>query len=488
MYIFLLFLSPVGLIGPKGLFCKETDSHSYLLFSSAHPSSCISSIPYSQLLRVRRICTRTQDFVRNSKELIFHFAQRGYPLQLLIDTFNKVLSLDRDTLLVKQTIPVPDTQTPVEKKMIFTTTFHPVVSPRIPPIIKENQPLLLAVKDTMPLATGQVIFGHRRNKNLRQHLVQSRFTSTRIAPRSDYSCTTVNCRYCLKINLSGRIKSKVTGKSYTTIRNTDCRKNNLVYCLQCNGCGKQYVGQCKRPIFKRWTEHFAHIIHVHREIPIGFHFNQPDHKGIDDLEIFVLQYSFLHPDSAASLAQRKQMERTWIHKLGTVVPGGLNSMAKGWNSTLSTEFWNISLPRSFFIFLLVLFWNSFAPLPPGRWKFFLSYVLGPSTYRLRELFQAQKIIFLIPDEANDSRNHLLAHPRKTQGPPLSPLRGRVADYSGSPSTPPSFLNGGLVTGVSLSSLPKSAYWFPGWVATPAGEKLYTPAGPRVLVPDLIRVT
>ena len=36
---------------------KATDSHSYLNFSSSHPYSCKSSIPYSQFLRLRKICS-----------------------------------------------------------------------------------------------------------------------------------------------------------------------------------------------------------------------------------------------------------------------------------------------------------------------------------------------------------------------------------------------------------------------------------------------
>ena len=41
---------------------KATDSHSYLNFSSSHPYSCKSSIPYSQFLRLRKICSDDADF------------------------------------------------------------------------------------------------------------------------------------------------------------------------------------------------------------------------------------------------------------------------------------------------------------------------------------------------------------------------------------------------------------------------------------------
>ena len=41
---------------------KPTDSHSYLLYSSSHPSHVKISIPYSQLLRLRRLCSEDCDF------------------------------------------------------------------------------------------------------------------------------------------------------------------------------------------------------------------------------------------------------------------------------------------------------------------------------------------------------------------------------------------------------------------------------------------
>ena len=40
------------------VFYKPTDSHSYLLFSSSHPNHTKRLIPFSQFLRLRRICSK----------------------------------------------------------------------------------------------------------------------------------------------------------------------------------------------------------------------------------------------------------------------------------------------------------------------------------------------------------------------------------------------------------------------------------------------
>ena len=44
------------------LYCKPTNSHNYLRYNSAHPQRCKDSIPYSQFLRVKRICSNLSDF------------------------------------------------------------------------------------------------------------------------------------------------------------------------------------------------------------------------------------------------------------------------------------------------------------------------------------------------------------------------------------------------------------------------------------------
>ena len=52
------------------LYCKSTDSHSYLHYTSAHLSHCKCSLPFSQFLRVRRICSHNSDFLRHSMMLL----------------------------------------------------------------------------------------------------------------------------------------------------------------------------------------------------------------------------------------------------------------------------------------------------------------------------------------------------------------------------------------------------------------------------------
>ena len=49
-------------------------------------------------------------------------------------------------------------------------------------------------------------------------------------------------------NKSGHITSTTTGRSYLTQSKFMCLSNNFIYCIQCNKCGLQYVGQAYRCI------------------------------------------------------------------------------------------------------------------------------------------------------------------------------------------------------------------------------------------------
>ena len=75
------------------LFCKENDSHSYLLHSSSHPDSVKSGLPYSEFLRVRRIFSETEEFEKNAAMIAAHFLRRGYPLEIIDIEFARASTL-----------------------------------------------------------------------------------------------------------------------------------------------------------------------------------------------------------------------------------------------------------------------------------------------------------------------------------------------------------------------------------------------------------
>jgi len=76
---------------------KATDSHSYLNFISSHPYSCKSSIPYSQFLRLRKICSDDADIEAGKMETFF--AARGYPNDFIRRGRQNNITIDRVPLV-----------------------------------------------------------------------------------------------------------------------------------------------------------------------------------------------------------------------------------------------------------------------------------------------------------------------------------------------------------------------------------------------------
>ena len=61
------FLEVESQLGKSFKVSLITASHSHLLYSSLHPSHVKNSIPYSPLLRLRRLCCEDSDFLRSTK-------------------------------------------------------------------------------------------------------------------------------------------------------------------------------------------------------------------------------------------------------------------------------------------------------------------------------------------------------------------------------------------------------------------------------------
>ena len=80
--------------------CKPTDSHSYSLHSSSHPSHVKNSIPYSQFLR--HLCSDDSDFSNISQEMCQFFEKRGYPASVIQMAHHRAQQLNNN-FLVKST-------------------------------------------------------------------------------------------------------------------------------------------------------------------------------------------------------------------------------------------------------------------------------------------------------------------------------------------------------------------------------------------------
>ena len=314
------------------LYCKPTDSHNYLLYSSEHPRHLLKGIPYSQFLRVKRIFSEDTDFLRNAYMLAGHFIRRGYPRPLILNSLERAEKLDRKSLLDKQLLelPKPAQRNETSEKTFYCITTHNPNNPPLRDIISKNWEILGKTKTTRPLLDTKIIFGLRRNKNLSDQLVRAStshsdesklpLSETRLCYKKD------NCRYCPLLNTSGNFVCKTDGTTHSCKAHINCQSSNIIYLITCRSCGIQYVGQTKNKLLTRFQSHHFDIKH-NNDTTVARHFNKcpPQNPGkFNGLEISILSFLRPPPSSRASQELRDKEEKRWIHRLSSVVPRGLN--------------------------------------------------------------------------------------------------------------------------------------------------------------------
>ncbi len=305
------------------LFTKPTDSHSYLLYESCHPKHIMASIPYSQFLRIRRICTHWTDFMSNAMALVNYLTARHYPVSEVLDSLIKVNTIDRDKALNGN----PNQNAPeVEKQKFYLITTYNPSNPDIKSIVKKHWQQFGRVKSTWKLLDAEIIFGHRNCPNIQDKIVRAKIpTPGQTTSKSKQkTCNRKGtCRYCPRMNHSGTITNIQNGRKYRTMVKTNCQSSNLVYAISCNICGIQYVGKTKNTIVRRFGTHFNDIEKKH-DTTVARHFN--DHGITKDppFQIHVLEFIHRNPETREGATILDEHEKMWMGRLNTFYPKGLN--------------------------------------------------------------------------------------------------------------------------------------------------------------------
>ena len=177
------------------LYVKPTDSHMYLRFDSCHPKHCKESLPYSQYLRIRQICSNLNDF-EHSANLTRWFSHRGYPIQCLKQAYLRAKSQDRLSLIQTRITQASDSSQ--TDNLFAITTYSPGFF-EFKSTIKANWDFLSRSKTTRSLHRMPTIFGLRRPPNLRDILVTAKVPQDHQIQKPKWptpKCDKFDCVYC----------------------------------------------------------------------------------------------------------------------------------------------------------------------------------------------------------------------------------------------------------------------------------------------------
>ena len=312
------------------LYVKPTDRNNYLPFDSAHPYHCKKGLPYGQFLRIRSICSTEKDFIHHCVKKAAQLRQKGYPIALRNSAFERARANKRTDLLQPKGKGVGEKGN--EKKRTFLTTTYIPSFDGLRTQVSKTWDLLDRANSTRPIHERGLTIGYRRPKNLRDILVKARLPPEVKPDEPDRPppvqkvCKSKHCRYCPILDKSGKVKAHTTGRTYRSRQNVCCNSNNVIYCITCKRCGKQYVGQTKNSLKERFKSHFYQIAHDPKKTEVSRHFNQKNHSRLDDVQIHILEFVHSNIERADTKEKRLHREFDWIHRMRSQIPKGLNSI------------------------------------------------------------------------------------------------------------------------------------------------------------------
>ena len=116
------------------LYHKPTDQQAFLHAKSEHPRSLLSSIPYSQALRLKTICSTTTEFDKNCAIIKQKFLDWQYKEEVLDEQIKKVNRTERKELF---TCKEENSKNRIPLSITYNRTL-----PNIFKIVKENWNIL----------------------------------------------------------------------------------------------------------------------------------------------------------------------------------------------------------------------------------------------------------------------------------------------------------------------------------------------------------
>ena len=188
---------------------KDTDTHNYLDYTSSHTKH-YRGIPYSQFLRLRRLCSEDDDFLQKCQEMSTFLESRGYARE-------RVSSVTRQEALANR---VREN----EGRIPLVLTYHPLTS-RVKHILLNNFNILMTDPVTATIFPAPPVIAHRRDLSLRDVLVHASDRSQTEIPGT-FACRHPRCRTCLYASSNVHVCGP---KSSTTAVNASPANQRTLY-------------------------------------------------------------------------------------------------------------------------------------------------------------------------------------------------------------------------------------------------------------------
>ena len=232
------------------------DRNQYLLTSSCHPVECTNNIPFSLAMRIVRICSEPEAIEGRFVELKQLLMERDYRPGMIDAAISKARAVPREKALKHVVQKVSD------RRPVFVVTYDPRL-PSIPAI----------------------------QHNIGEYLIRAKVPPPKSRSKREIKgMTKCNkpCQACPFIMEGKEVKSD--NFTWKITQSMNCETENCIYMIECNKekCKQRYIGETKRSLAKRLSEHKGYITSMFPTKATGIHFNQRGHS-VSDVRITILE-------------------------------------------------------------------------------------------------------------------------------------------------------------------------------------------------------
>ncbi|XP_063791129.1 uncharacterized protein LOC134945635 [Pseudophryne corroboree] len=298
------------------LFVKETDRNTTLHANSHHPPTLKWGLPYSQYMRIRRICSDQAETIKQMDIMTRKFIERGYKLKFLKEAKSRALKHDRISLLNKiQSTKKPDF---IVWTQDFSTTSMSTMQKA-----KQIWPIITQDKQLQSLKGAKILPSYRRGRNIKDWVVHNDVSNLKVSPpghfltRKPGNFKCLGCTTCSSLEPGAVFHHPRSGKEFRIKRPYTCTSRYVIYYIKCP-CGLLYIGKTIRQFKERIALHRSSIRAALEgrgsDQPVARHFKELQHS------MSSIRYKIIDgvPESPRGGNRGRillQKESWWIHTL-----------------------------------------------------------------------------------------------------------------------------------------------------------------------------
>ncbi|XP_075434146.1 uncharacterized protein LOC142471230 isoform X1 [Ascaphus truei] len=295
---------------------KSVSVNSYVHASSNHHKQWLNNIPLGQFHRIRRNCTRDVDFKSQSVSLGNKFLSKGYDPALISDSFDKVSSSDRSTLLnqsknkqhkgLRLGYDTPVVHSGIEASTLRFITNYNQSFKAINKILNDHWSVLKCDPHLGPTLQDRATVTYRKARSIKSILAPTRLRSSSTSttdklqqgPLGNHPCGRSRCITCRHLLSQTQVCSSIRGTTHAIKSSINCLSTYVVYLIQC-GCDLKYVGRTTRTLGTRFLEHRRNAIKGLNNHSLSRHFktfHQQDPKTMKVMGIETISPNTLGGD------------------------------------------------------------------------------------------------------------------------------------------------------------------------------------------------